>query len=137
MSLDFAIEAGYADKPEVPVRLEASVSSIDVIALIDTGASISLFDEGLCSVLDLDSVPDERMTIVGLDGRARRVPRWKLDVIAFPEDLELAASLLVGFLPGLARSTGNLLGRDFLEAVHFGLNHSRRTLYLGAAPSRA
>lgn len=50
--------------------------------------------------------------------------------------LQLHASLVIGLVPRLGKSTGNLLGRDFLESLDFGLTHRARRLYLGM-PARS
>ena len=101
--------------------------------MIDTGAAVSLFDAELGAALNLDADirSDRHLDITGIGRKVRRLPCWNLEVSVLPDELNLRARLLIGLVPQLAKSVGNLLGRDFLETVHFGLNHGERMLYVG------
>jgi hypothetical protein len=109
-------------------------------ALIDTGSDISLFDAELGRALDLRSLGrfgDGGYDIIGIGGGLHRIPSWRVRVrvLGAQDDLALG-SLRIGFVPGLAKTVGNLLGRDFLELVDLGLHHyplPSRCLYLGLA----
>lgn len=133
MALNLVVEQGYNDRPEVLVRVSRADAWIDAWAMIDTGAEISLFDLELASALpSLSSIqPDQHISVLGVGGIARRIPFWNVEVLV--ASLPLRVGLAIGLVPDLAKSTGNLLGRDFLESVHVGLDQRNRLLYLGRA----
>ncbi|MBI4570361.1 MAG: hypothetical protein HY723_00285 [Chloroflexi bacterium] len=133
MALNLVVEQGYNDRPEVLVRVSRAGAWIDAWAMIDTGAEISLFDLELASALpSLSSIqPDQHINVLGVGGIARRTPFWNVEVLV--ASLPLRVGLPIGLVPELAKSTGNLLGRDFLESVHVGLDQRNRLLYLGRA----
>jgi hypothetical protein len=134
LALILDVEKAYVELPRTLVRLARDGAWIDAWALIDTGADVSLFDTELASGLALSAArPDRRITVSGIGGTTRHIPFWRVTIS--PAVLPIGVDLLVGFAPGLAKSTGNLLGRDFLESLHFGLDHRSRLLYLGS-PSR-
>ena len=135
MALNLAVEFSYHDRPEVPVRLRHDDTWIDSWAMVDTGAAISLFDAELGRALALTD-HERRLSVRGISGAVRQLAASRLDVVVLPEQLQLHASLIVGFVPGLGKTTGNLLRRDFLELVDFGLGHQDRLLYLGRCASR-
>lgn len=103
--------------------------------MVDTGVAVSLFDAELGRALALTD-HERRLSVRGISGAVRQLAASRLDVVVLPEQLQLQASLIVGFVPGLGKTTGNLLGRDFLELVDFGLGHQDRLLYLGRCASR-
>lgn len=106
--------------------------------MIDTGAAVSLFDADLAHALGLiaSRSPASQLSFVGVGGTLMRASCWEVQVWVLPWQLGLRLDLTVGFVPQLEMSTGNLLGRDFLEFVHFGLDQKQRTLYLGEATGR-
>ena len=135
MALMLDVEEAYVELPQTLVRLARDGAWIDAWALIDTGADVSLFDTELASGLALSAArPDRRITVSGIGGPRRHIPFWRLAIS--PAVLPIRVGLLVGFVPGLAKSTGNLLGRDFLESLHFGLDHRNRLLYVGSPGRR-
>jgi hypothetical protein len=102
--------------------------------MIDTGAAVNLFDAELASALGLkQSSVTRRLSILGISGAAHRIPFWQVDLWILPWQFGFRASVEVGFVPQLGSSVGNVLGREFLELIHFGLDQSQRTLYLGGA----
>ncbi len=115
------------------MRLRREDAWINLLAMLDTGADISLFDAELAAALGLasDTTPDYRLTVLGIGGAVRQIDCWRVEVSVLPEDLRLQTSLVIGLVPRLGKSTGNLLGRDFLESLDFGLRHHERRLYLG------
>ena len=133
MALNLIDEVSSEELPEVSVRLTKGVDWADARAMIDTGSGVSLFDTELLDDFALlaSSRADRSVNVIGVGGVVRRVPFWRMEVSVVP--LLRPVPLFVGFLPGLGKSTGNLLGRDFLEHVHFGLAHADRRLYLGVA----
>ena len=100
--------------------------------MVDTGAAVSLFDAELAAGLGLlrRTKPEYTLDVVGIGGSVRRIPCWQIEICVLPEDLQLETPLVVGLVPGLEQPVGNLLGRDFLESVHFGLSHAERIPYL-------
>ena len=133
MALNLPFEFSYREEPRVSVRLRHRLIQVDTWATVDTGAAISVLDAELTQALELPSTPDRRASVVGISGRFQHLSFWRISVTVLPEEFDLRANLFVGFHAGLAKSTGNLLGRDFLESCHFGLVQRERRLYLGAA----
>lgn len=132
MVLNLGFEFSYTQRPQVRVRLRHADAWVDNIAMLDTGAAISLFDDEIAYLFGLAPQSAERhVSVVGVGGTIQRVPCWTLEVAVLPEASRLATSILIGMTPGLGKLTGNLLGRGFLEAFHFGLAHRERVLYLG------
>ena len=138
MALNLQHEFAYSEKPAIPVRLFVGQASVVTEALLDTGASVSLFDAELAAALGLGWLsPQGRygFDVIGVGGNVRRIPCLYvgLSVIGAPDDLTFT-SLFIGFVPHLATSVGNLLGRNLFEMVDFGLHHHvlpSRRLYLG------
>jgi hypothetical protein len=133
--LNLQYEFAYTEKPTIPVRLTNGRWSVNTEALIDTGADISLFDAELGHALSIGSFQEMTYNIIGIGGSLHRIPCWwvPLSVLGPQGDLDLEP-LKVGFVPGLAKTVGNLLGRDFLGLVDLGLHHHplpSRRLYLG------
>jgi hypothetical protein len=132
MALKLTTKRSYLGRPEITIQLRSGERHAELRAMIDTGSAISLFDEEVLPSLSLNKTePDQRTGIVGVEGRIVTTSLWRLQVVA--PTVPVATTLLVGFVPRLAKSTGHLLGRDFLESVHFGLDQHERTLYLGRA----
>jgi hypothetical protein len=142
LALNLEYEFTYADKPVLPVRIinaHDGQFKANTEALVDTGADMSLFDAELGLALSLRARGSlaGHYNIIGIGGGLHRIPCWwvHLSILGGPETFSLKA-LKVGFVPGLAKTVGNLLGRDFLELVDLGLHHHplpSRRLYLGSA----
>ncbi len=130
MALNLSLELTYAELPQLPVRVGRRGAWFEALALIDTGADVSLFDSDLAFALP-PTKPTHRLAIQGVGGGSVRVDFWTMDLLTPLSHGPLVLS--IGLVPGLAKSAGNILGRDFLESVQFGLDHSARTLYLGRA----
>lgn len=137
MALNLTHERLYDELPEIVVRLRHAGHWVDAWGVLDTGADVTLFDVELMSSLPLliRSQPQRRTRVVGIGRIFGLISLWAVDVEVIVPSLAGSSRILVGFAKGLAKTTGNLLGRDFLQAVHFGLNHGERLLYLGAASS--
>ena len=135
MALNLTHERSYDELPEIVVRLHHAGRWVDAWAVIDTGADITLFDVELMSSLPLlaRSRPQRRRRIVGIGRASALINFWTIEVEVIVPALASGSHILVGFARGLAKTTGNLLGRDFLQSAHLGLAHADRRLYLGRA----
>jgi hypothetical protein len=124
-----------ADRPTVVVRLSYGDSQVDTEAMFDTGASVSIFDASLASLLDISLARARHIPVLGLDGKIRAAALVPLDLAVLPVSAGISSQQIpVAFLDGIERSVGNLLGRDgFFSSVDFALSHARRTIYLGLA----
>ena len=137
MALNLQREFAYTEKPIIPVRLTSDRTSVNTEALLDTGASVSLVDAELEPLLAIELDSSVEADILGIGGSVRRI-RFSLlevSVLGAPDDQTWKAEIWVGFVPGLAKSVGSLLGRNFFEHFDFGLHHhafpAHRRLYLG------
>ncbi len=98
-------------------------------AIIDTGASISLFDKSVAQLLGID-IP------TGKPLKVRTASNDEYDAYIHPVDLEflgLALNIPIAFCPAWDDVT-NLLGMEgFAEALQLGLKHAERTLLVRRA----
>jgi len=110
--------------------------------MLDTGSGVSLFDTEAALQLGVSGSDLMRMgvlvPITGIGGGARNVPfiPVQLTILGSPPDARLSVELSVGFVNGIAKTVGNLLGRDFLHHFDTAFPHSAsppRRLYLGRA----
>jgi hypothetical protein len=122
-----------ADRPTVVVRLSNGDSQVDTEAMLDTGASVSIFDASLAALLDISLARARRIPVLGLDGTIRAAALVPLDLAVLPVSAGISLERMpIAFLDGIERTVGNLLGRDgFFSAVDLGLSHARRTIHLG------
>ena len=127
-NLDF--EYRYAGRPIIPVVARAGTHEVGFSALIDTGADVTLLDEILALQLGLEVATLPRARTFGVGGGSWdvRLAEVTLSLLFEPE---LEAVIQVAFVPELALSLGNLLGRDVLTYFDFALEHSDQVLYLG------
>lgn len=134
LRLDYAFP--YQEEPIIPLRLSNAAASVETETLLDTGADVSLFDAALAEFLNVHFYASNAFRVVGISGIADRVRYAWLEVAirGLPDDLAVS-QLAIGFVPGLSKTVGNLLGRNFLQHFDFGLHHhvfpARRRLYLG------
>ncbi len=137
MALNLEYEFAYREKPVIPIRLTTGDGSITTEALLDTGADISLFDAELALPLRVRFSERWAYDVIAIGGTVQRIPRSEVhvSVLGVRDDQALVAQIWVGFVAGLAKTVGNLLGRNFLEHVDLGLHHhvfpARRRVYLG------
>ena len=122
-----------ADRPTVIVRLVYGGSQVDTEAMVDTGASVCIFDASLATILGIPLTRGRRVPILGLDGTIRAARMMPLDLTVLPESASIRLRQTeVASLEGVERTVGNLLGlKGFFSAVDFGLSHSHRTIHLG------
>lgn len=110
--------------------------TIETEAILDTGADLSVFDATFADVLGVATSNTRK--VVGIGGTVNWVSYARVDLVVLgPRDELAVPGLAIGFLPGLGKTFGNLLGRDFFERLDFGLHHdvlpSKRRFYLGRA----
>ncbi len=109
--------------------LGAQIEGVGIDAWLDTGAERSLFDGKLIAAalninpLDGPIIPYQSVTGGVLEGRAWTVRIYNPQLGYF--DLEIGVST--------ASIKRNILGRDFLDKVQFGLREHHQTFYLTAA----
>jgi hypothetical protein len=133
-TLDFAVEHDYSARPEdqelaVQIRLFPTAGiPLVVTALVDTGASISLFDRSLLPLLGISDVT------TGYKFEVMAANNQTADAYAHDVKIEfLGTQLLVpiGFCPTWPDGTPNLLGmKGFCDQLHLGLKHRDRLLYV-------
>ena len=101
--------------------------------MLDTGASVCVFDATLATLLGIPLIRGRRVPILGLDGTIRAARMVPLDLTVSPESAGIRLrQTQVAFLEGVERTVGNLLGlKGFFSAVDFGLSHSHRTIHFG------
>ncbi len=135
MSPNFDFEVPYGDSPVVSLRVIAHETRREhtIEALIDTGSDITIFDAAVANDLGIDLRDRPLVRFQGIGDRIREAPTADLELLPLFES-DLSVVLPVAFVPGLLASVGNLIGRDVLEYLDFGLSHSERLLYLGRAP---
>ncbi len=118
-SLDFDATFNYEDADAgilVPIRLIRDNRSVELKARLDTGAADCLFDRHYADVLGLPEIGVERYyrTITGV-----------------VETLGLRWSAVVYF-HAIGNPAFAFVGRrGWLDRVRLGIEHSRRTLFLG------
>jgi hypothetical protein len=127
-------EFAYVDLPVVALQLTHGTTAIETEAILDTGADVSVFDATIAEILGIATANTRRVIDIG--GTLHRVAYARVNLVVLGPRGELPVpELAVGFLPGLGKAFGNLLGRDFFERLDFGLHHdalpTRRRFYLG------
>lgn len=132
MALNQDFDFEYEFEPYVPVRLICDDTGRETVAqaLLDTGASITVFDLSLASELglDLDNAPVRY--VMGIEGtrqgaRIAEIEVWLLD------EPDLSLTFLAAFAPGINDTVGNLIGLDVLSHFDLGLQHGLRRGSLG------
>lgn len=133
-SLDFPVEHDYNNGPDdhevaVQIRLFPTAGIPLVInALIDTGASISMFDRSLVPLLGIADVT------TGFKFQVTAANNQISDAYAHDIALEFLGQRMtvpVGFCPSWPDGTPNLLGmKGFCDQLHLGLKHRDRLLFV-------
>lgn len=103
----------WKSRPHVPIRLYGPKGSIQVSALVDSGADLCYFDQGLGEIIGLDITSGTAGEVMGIEGK--RMPVYmhtiRLSVDGMPGDIELTA----GFTP--SKGVSALLGQEgFFDA---------------------
>lgn len=129
-TLRFAREHHYAgDTIRLSVWLrDASGQALHAYAFLDTGASISTFDNGIAPLLGITDLTSGReVTLRVADSRA---------TVGYVHDVRLSIlgyelTIPVCFCPDWPVGTRNLLGMEgFLDQLTIALDHSDRRLYI-------
>jgi len=130
---DFREKPGYPNYfPAIPVRLvnrQDRAREKDVVAVLDSGAYVSVFDGEIASELGLNLCQGRPDSLNTASGETVRV--WLHQIYI---KLEGAADVLeieseVAFTE--ARFSRNLLGRrDFFQALQIGFNEGAGEIYL-------
>jgi hypothetical protein len=102
----------------------------ELIALIDTGADLTILDEIVATQLGipLDRVAKQPLRGLGVGVILASIAEIELVLLDEPD---LVVRIPVAFVPGVADALDNLIGRDVLEYLDFALSHSTRLGYLG------
>jgi predicted aspartyl protease len=110
--------------PVLPLRLAAPQSRVGIglVALIDTGADLTVIPDAVVRILDLPVVSQVR--IAGITGASERA-----DVLAVA--IDLAGRRLL--TEAVAFGGETLLGRDLLNQLVLRLDGPGKTLYVEAA----
>ena len=118
--------------PRVPVVAKSLTtgSEIEFRALLDTGADVTILDLSIASHLGIGFVSAQSITLAGIGGGfvQGHIARVSLFLLGEPA---LEVQIPVAFLPDIGTSLDNLIGRDVLQFIDLGLEHSKRTGYLG------
>ena len=128
-TVDFDIVHVYDDEGEdnIPVEVILNLPGdlpVAIDAIIDTGASFSVFDKSVAELLEIDIPSGEEITL-------RTASNEEFVAYKHPVDLEFLGIRLnatVAFCPDW-EDVENLLGMEgFLEHLTFGLKHAERTV---------
>lgn len=124
MALNQSYEFDYDFEPLIFVRVLSTSSARETTAhaVIDTGASRTVFDVKLAAELgiDLTNVPTRHLQ--GIEGvpivaSVAEVELWLLD------EPELSLIFPAAFVPDIDETVGNLIGLDVLSQFDLGLQH--------------
>ena len=130
-------EFSYETLPRLPVLARSRVTALETrfMALIDTGADITLLDELIAVQLGLDVTEGDVARLRGVGGGNVDGHVFTIDLFLLGE-ASLLVSVPVAFVAAVNETFGNLIGLDVLEYVDFGLSHSARVGYLGRTENR-
>jgi predicted aspartyl protease len=124
MALNQSYDFNYDFDPLINVRLFATSTghSAPARAVIDTGASRTVFDVKLAEELGLDLSDAPTRYLQGIEGtpiaaRIFEVELWLLD------EPELSLVFPAAFLSDIDETVGNLIGLDVLSQFDLGLQH--------------
>ena len=120
----------WISRPVIPVRLWHKAVALDVYALVDSGADISLFSAAAARELLLDLESGEHQEFVGISGHAIDVYYHTINVqlIGSPE----RHNVTVGFSAGASQS---VLGQaDFF--MHYAVKFERYKERIDINPAR-
>jgi hypothetical protein len=132
MPLDLSFDFLYFRIPTIVVDVvdPSSGRSTRALALLDTGAEVSVFDQTVASDLRLDLRQGELVDVVGLGGELRRVPIARLELRLLGDE-RLSQITDIAFAHDIERGFGNIIGLDVLQHFDFAISHGQRTGYLG------
>ena len=132
MALNQSHDFEYDFEPLITVRLLSISTGRDATtqAIIDTGASRTVFDLNLATQLGIDLSDAPTLHLQGIEGTpipasSSEIELWLLD------EPELSLIFPVAFLPNLHDTIGNLIGLDVLSQFDLGLQHGLQSGTLG------
>ena len=110
-------------------KVEGGVVSIDVDAYLDSGATISLFNDSFLRALSIPLINHRRTSFAStagnsIDAYLHRVRLTLLEVGAFDLDIGFSSTPI----------HRNLLGRDFFNLVQIGFRERQLEYYLNPRP---
>ena len=129
--LEFAITHRYDEIPALRVVLHHNGRSAETVALVDTGATYSVFDTSFAAELDIDLSGPPYQDIIGFEVRRVRCYRRSLYVALYagPVHVRTTAATVL-FLPDIG-VVSNVIGRDLMAGLPFAMIHDREELHLG------
>lgn len=132
-NLDYVYEY-QEDLPIIPVRVISHETAAELVieALIDTGSDLTILDAEVGRVLGLDFTALPTVRFRGIVGDPADVPVTEVELLPLFEP-DLSVTLRVAFAPRIPPGVDNLIGRDILAYLDFGLSHSEHLLFLGPA----
>ena len=112
--------------PVLPMRVgrPGAVPTVFLSALVDTGADISVFPQGLPARLNLPAV--DRVVVAGVDGLPRPLPVYAAEV-ALNGYRTVVRAVSLGATP--------LIGRDFLNRITVRLRGPAAILDIDLPPA--
>ena len=129
-SLDFSVEHHYSAGPddhtaEIQIRMFPTEGiPIAVTAILDTGASISIFDKSLLPLLGItDVTAGPEFEVMTANSARAKAYAHEVEI----EFLGRRMRVLIGFCPAWPDGTPNLLGmKSFFEQLHVAFKHRER-----------
>ena len=124
MALNQSYEFEYHFDPLIFVRLFAIDTGQSALtrAIIDTGASRTIFDAKLAAELGMDLSEAPIRYLQGIEGTSIPVQILEVELWLLDEP-ELSLVFPIGFLPNVGDTVGNLFGLDVLSQFDLGLQH--------------
>lgn len=124
MVLNQTYEFEYDFEPLILVRLLSPSTKRETTthAVVDTGASRTVFDIKLAANLNIDLSDAPARHLQGIEGtliaaKVAEVELWLLD------ESDLALVFPAAFVPDVEHTVGNLIGLDVLSQFDLGLQH--------------
>ena len=118
--------------PIITVRVMYRNRSLRMSALLDTGATYSVFDSDVARALDIDTGQLPLIPVAGLGGiqGARSLPHLRMKFGPMQNAIECRAV----FIDGLKfHSRPNLIGRlDVFEHLQIGFDEAAKKIYMAA-----
>jgi hypothetical protein len=118
--------------PLIKVKLEHQLQSISVLAMVDSGADICVFNSGYAQALGIDLEQCEQALISGAEGGVTSC--YKTTLTLEPEGL---AGLTIPVLFIDSSGVDGLLGQEgFFDQHLVSFNRSANTFEIQAVPTR-
>jgi len=115
----------WISRPFIPVRLSYKDKHLDVYALIDSGADVSIFHSSIAKELGIDFILGRKEKFFGISGEAIDVyfHKLRLQIIGSPESIELE----VGFTD--SKGVSAILGQaGFFENYHIKFERDKERI---------